>query len=172
MTRIHKIMLAFITVISVCGFSSCQTYLYNEATARYVEPERVGFITPIAADMQISKEVVTHSENIPNTLKRKDIKQLEKDQLQGIEGAFVTGWKRYVLAQAMKKYNADDIISLVFDIVPSADATYFTVTVIGHPATFINYRKATKEDVELMEPFYQKRNEATLNTNLLIKKSK
>ena len=152
---------------------SCATYTYRETTARYVEPSRAGFITPVAADMEVQQQKIENSVEIEAVLKKRQITAIMMAEAKGVESAIVLNWKKYALAQTLKKYNADDIISPNFEIAPSNRREgYIVVTVSGHPAVYKNYRKATKEDVDLIEPFLEHKNDIKANGVLLIQRYK
>ena len=132
-----------VTIVTLAALlSSCATYTYQESTARYVEPSRAGFITPVTADMEISDKKIVNSVVIPVVLKKKEIAAITRAEMQGLDDApMVLQWKKYALAQTLKKYNADDMVSPTFEITPSpTQEGAIIVTVSGHPATYKNYR--------------------------------
>ena len=134
--------------------SSCGTYTYQESTARFVQPTRAGFITPVTADMEVRDERIENAVEIEVVLTKKEISSIMFSESRGEESPIVLSWKKYALAQTLKKYKADDIVSPNFDIVPHPKKSgVLIVTVSGHPAIYKNYRPATKEDVELIKPF-------------------
>lgn len=166
MKKIYLFLLvAFIT-------SSCATtqyrYKYEESTARYLEPAMQGFITPSTADLNISNTRIYHTETFPNNLNSSDFRTsystastpfstYPSAQVQTVQPSInfdsknVTYIKNYTIGEAVKKYNADVIVGPIFEIKTSEDFQTITVTVSGYPATYVNFRKATKEDIELMK---------------------
>lgn len=161
-----------IFAISVFLFTSCgSTYYYSENTVRYVEPQRAGFITPIVADMEISPNKIENTVEIPVELKKRDVAAIYAAESQGKESPIVLSWKKAALAITAKKYNADDIVSPVFEIYPSeTKEKVLVIKVTGHPAVYKNYRKATKEDVELMRPFLEQDKKADMNANVILRR--
>ena len=154
-------------------FASCGTYTYNESTARFVQPSRAGFITPVTADMDVRNDRIENQVEIPVVLKKKEITAIMAAEYRGQESPLVLSWKKYALSQTLKKYKADDIISPNFDIAPHpAKANTLLVTVSGHPAVYKNYRPATKEDVELIKPFIEQKNDITVGGGLILQRYK
>lgn len=165
-------------LIVVCGlitvlFSSCMseyTYTYRESTARYMELMRHGFITPVTADMEVQQDKVENIVYLDVELTEKDIKSIIASNNNGMESPIVMGWKKEALAQTAKKYNADDMVSPLFEIMPHPKKDgVLIVKVTGHPAVYKNYRPATKNDVELIMPFLWHGYTMEGNTNSSVK---
>ena len=151
--------------------TSCGTYTYQESTARFVEPSRAGFISPVVADMVVQETAITHEVEVFAKLKKREISQIMRAEIQGVESPLVLSWKKYALAQTLKKYKADDIVSPTFEIAPSRiKKDVLVITVTGHLATYQNYRKATQADVELMKPFLEEKCEVKMQTGLILQR--
>ena len=151
--------------------TSCGTYTYQESTARFVEPSRAGFISPVVADMVVQEPAITHEVEVFAKLKKREISQIMRAEIQGVESPLVLSWKKYALAQTLKKYKADDIVSPTFEIAPSRiKKDVLVITVTGHLATYQNYRKATQADVELMKPFLEEKCEVKMQTGLILQR--
>lgn len=128
---------------------SCTTeryYSYDESTARYLTPGMSGFVTPTVADLKVTETRITHVETFQNTLKQSDLNDIE-------QSGTVQYFKNFTIAQAVKKYNADVIVAPIFDLKTSEDFSTITITVIGYPANYVNFRKATTEDINLVYPY-------------------
>ncbi|MBO4614148.1 MAG: hypothetical protein J5709_03445 [Bacteroidales bacterium] len=165
--------ITFVVIMVAMLLSSCATYYtYRESTARFIEPVRAGFVTPVVADMKIEQQKISYTKKFENTLKPKDIILIKSDMYSGRESGTVLMWKKSTLAEALKQHNADDIVTPTFDIEPSADYKYIEVTVTGYPATYVNYRKATQEDVNLMLPFIEGKKTVETENVLYINRSK
>ena len=151
--------------------TSCGTYTYQESTARFVEPSRAGFVTPVVADMDVQEAPIINEVEIFVKLKSREINQIMAAEMRGVESPLVLSWKKYALAQTLKKFKADDIVSPTFEIAPSGmKKNVLVVTVTGHPAVYKNYRKATQADVELMKPFIEQKNDVNLQGGLLLQR--
>ena len=151
--------------------TSCGTYTYQESTARFVEPSRAGFISPVVADMVVQENKITHEVEVFAKLKKREISQIMRAEMQGVESPLVLSWKKYALAQTLKKFKADDIVSPTFEIAPSRmKKDVLVITVTGHLATYQNYRKATQADVELMKPFLEEKCEVKMQTGLILQR--
>lgn len=153
--------------------TSCGTYTYQESTARFVEPSRAGFVTPVVADMVVQENKITHEVEVFAKLKKREINQIMRAEIQGVESPLVLSWKKYALAQTLKKFKADDIVSPTFEIAPSRmKKDVLVITVTGHLATYQNYRKATQADVELMKPFLEEKCEVKMQTGLILQRAR
>ena len=151
--------------------TSCGTYTYQESTARFVEPTRAGFVTPVVADMVVQENKITHEVEVYAKLKKREINQIMRAEIQGVESPLVLSWKKYALAETLKKFKADDIVSPTFEIAPSRmKKDVLVITVTGHLATYQNYRKATQADVELMKPFLEQKNEVNMKAGIILQR--
>ncbi len=160
-----------LTALAAVVLTSCGTYTYQESTARFVEPSRAGFISPIVADMTVQETVTTNQVEVSAKLKKREIRQITAAEIRGEESPLVLSWKKYALAQTLKKFKADDIISPTFEIAPSRiKKDVLVITVSGHLAKYQNYRKATQADIELMKPFIEQKNEVSLQGGLLLQR--
>lgn len=167
-----KIQLALVGILATL-LCSCGTYTYQESTARFVEPSRAGFISPVVADMQVSAEKIENAVEIEVVLKSRQINSIMLAEAQGRESALVLSWKKYALAQTLKKYNADDIVSPTFTIAPSPDkAGVLIVTVTGHTAVYQNFRTATQADIDKMVPFLEQKKDITVGGGLILQRYK
>ena len=159
----------FAIAIAALVLSSCATYTYQESTARYVEPSRAGFITPVVADMEVSEAKIENAVEVVIELKKREINEIMLAEKQGRESATVLNLKKYALAQTLKKYKADDIVSPTFAIAPSpAKKNVLVVTVTGHTAVYKNFRTATKADVDLFAPFVEQKHDLNVGGGLIL----
>ena len=165
-----KILTLSVTAVVLLMLASCGgTYTYSEMTARYVEPQRAGFITPVVADMEVQPQKIENTVELEVVLKKRQIQAIMSAEMRGVESPIVLSWKKAALAETAKKYNADDIVSPLFEIQPSREKEHvLVVKVTGHPAIYKNYRSATKEDVELMRPFIEEGRKFDVESKLSI----
>lgn len=148
---------------------SCGTYTYQESTARFVEPSRAGFVTPVVADMIVSEEKIENSVEIEIELKKPEINAIMQADAQGREAPIVLSWKKYALSETIKKFKADDIVFPTFTISPSdTKRNVLVITVTGHTAVYKNFRKATQEDVDLFKPFVEQKHDLHVGGALIL----
>lgn len=160
---------ALFAALAAFVITSCSTYTYQESTARYVEPSRAGFITPVVADMEVSETKIENAVEVPTVLKKREINEIMRAEKQGRESAIVLNLKKYALAETLKKFKADDIVSPTFTIAPSPRRkNVLVVTVSGHMATYKNFRKATKADVDLFAPFVEQKHDLNVGGGLIL----
>lgn len=145
----NKMLIVGICVCIALLASACSTsrivYRYDESTSRYIAPTMSGYVTPIAVDLRIDTIKIVYIENFPNTLTYKDVNNIENS-------GTIEYLKNYTIAQAVKKYSADVIVAPIFDVKTSEDFSTITITITGFPAHYINFRKATTEDINLIFP--------------------
>ena len=141
-----KKILPILVVVSLVLCSCKYTYTYRESSARFAEPQRAAFITPVTADMQISSEKVTFTAEFDNTISKIAVAQANAGNTPSV----IVKMKDEALAMALAQYQADDIVAPTFNVTTNDDATKIIITITGYPAKYVNFRKATKEDVELM----------------------
>ena len=107
-----KILTLSVTAVVLLMLASCGgTYTYSEMTARYVEPQRAGFITPVVADMEVHPQKIENTVELEVVLKKRQIQAIMSAEMRGVESPIVLSWKKAALAETAKKYNADDIVS-------------------------------------------------------------
>lgn len=116
---------------------------YYEATARSISPVATAHTTPVAADLAVSNQRITHKESIQNTISAEDLKDPDNS-------ALIRYIKDFTLTRAAKKYNADVILVPTFDIRTSDDGKRIDIEITGYPASYTNFRKATNADFELI----------------------
>ena len=121
---------------------------YDEATAVSVETVTSAHITPIVADVNVSNTKISHSETFSNELSRFDIEHPD-------QSAELHYLKNYTLNKAISNSKADMIIAPIYEINTSADMNTITVSVSGYPASYINFRTASKQDLDLIRDGHQ-----------------
>lgn len=121
---------------------------YDEATAQSVEPKITAHVTPVVADVKVTSTRITHSETFSNAL-------TEYDVSNPTISAEINYMKNYTLNRAAKKSNADLIVAPSFEIRTSENMQTITVEVSGYPASYINFRTASDQDLSLIRNGHQ-----------------
>ena len=128
-------------------FVSCKTtshYVkYNESMSYYLSPQGKSFTTPLMTDITVDNERITYQQVFVNNLSEEDVKS-------PISSEAIQYMKKYTLTQAAFANNADIIVCPLIDIKTSDDFTLITVKLTGYPGSFSNFRKANKEDFDLI----------------------
>ena len=125
---------------STLGPNSYVTYDYNESTARNLEPEHIMLTTPVIADLDVSGKRITHIE-------KEAFADIVVDGY-AIQPENMEGYKKIALSRAAKAYDADVLLGSMIDVQTIEGRLVITVT--GFPAKYVNFRKATLHDAELM----------------------
>lgn len=114
-------------------------YVIEDASARILEPEATMLLTPLIADLEVSKQRVVYVE--------KDAfadKVITREMLGNLDTM-----KAIALANAAQKFNADIMIGCTINV--KTVNKRLEITVQGYPATYKNFRNATIKDIELVE---------------------
>ncbi len=159
MKKIYFILILAVPVLFVSCRSDEYLYKYNESTARYLQPSMSGFVTPTTADLNVSPTRITHTETFANDLTEDDFKTSyswrsnneETSKLVSNDSPTIQYMKNYTVGQAVRKYQADIIVGPIFEIKTSDNYETVSVTVSGYPASYINFRKTTDADIELID---------------------
>ena len=121
---------------------------YDEATAQSVEPKTTAHVTPVVADVKVSATKITHTETFSNAL-------TENDVTYPSISAEISYMKNYTLNRAAKKSNADLIVAPSYEIRTSDNMQTITVEVSGYPASYVNFRTASDQDLSLIRNGHQ-----------------
>lgn len=117
---------------------------YDEATAHSIDPVASAHTTPVVADLTVTQTRITHKETFSNNLTAHDLANPGRS-------AEIRYLKDYTLTRAAKLNNADIIIAPTYDIKTSQDMNTITVEITGYPASYVNFRKATNADLDLIK---------------------
>lgn len=120
------------------------TYDYNESTARNLEPEHIMLTSPVIADLEVSPTRITHIE-------REAFKDIELDEVTTSE-SYIENFKKIALSKAAKAHDADLLVGSMIDVQTIDERLVITIT--GFPAKYVNFRKATIQDANLIRSSY------------------
>ena len=140
----RKILLFFAVVALFAACHSPQHYVkYDESSAYYLNLQGRGFALPLLGEISVSPQRISFEQTFANNLAEDEVKV-------PFTPTAVEYMKNYTLTQAAFANNADMIVSPLIDVKTSADYTTITVKLTGYPASYTNFRNATKEDFELL----------------------
>lgn len=126
--------LAFVlAAVSLLAGCSVHRLDYREVSTRLIEPNQGALVTPLIADM----ELVSEEKIQPYT---EEFGQLTCQSLSCVEV-----YKKTALLNAAKKYGADVIVAATIEV-ETTDSGNLKITVMGFPARYTNFRKATEKD--------------------------
>lgn len=158
----RKILLFLFAITLFAACNPTQNYVkYDESSAYYLNLQGQGFVTPMMSDISVSDQRISFKQVFMNNL-------TEDEAKQPFTPATVAYMKNYTLTQAAYANNADIIVSPLIDVKTSEDYKTITVTLTGYPACYTNFRKATKEDIELMKACEKMQNLQELNKRGII----
>ena len=111
---------------------------YTESTARLLDAESNFLVMPLIANLEVSKNKITHVEkeafaNIK--VNNSSIAKIEKH-------------KRTALGRAAKAYGADILVNADIEVM-TVDGR-FVITITGYPAYYRDFRNATAKDIEIV----------------------
>lgn len=137
--KIFKTIAVALIAISAAS-CSIQRSSYKETEVRSFEPTaRAPFVNPIVADVEVVSQT-----------KVKDSWVFTQDELfrSGIESL-----KVQAKAKSCQKYSADMIMASLVDVY--IDDTKATITIMGYPANYTNWRTADGEkDIKWIKDIY------------------
>lgn len=143
MKRSSKILLIAGVVALFASCAAPHYARYNESSAYYLDPHGKGFVTPMMSDVTVDNNRIAYEQVFVNNLTDADVKE-------GVSSAAIIYMKNYTLTQAAFANDADIIVFPLIDVKTSDDLTQITVKLTGYPGHFSNFRKATKEDFDLI----------------------
>ena len=115
------------------------TYSYSEY--RSVQPSQSVATAPLIADLVVSEKRITYAERI-NTV----ITNMSSSEAK----ALADKEKETVIANAVKTNKADVLVAPIIDIQTDSNG-YLVIEVTGYPASYKNFRNASKDDMWIME---------------------
>ena len=138
-----------ILTLSLCSLAglaqgrSAATITINEANVDVVKPSVSVLSSPLIADIEIIGERVTYVER--DAFKSISLSDLFSQYSKSPDAALQ--WlKSIALSNAIQKYGADLFIS--FNITTNTNQEgHLEITVQGYPAKYVNFRKATYDEV-------------------------
>ena len=133
-TITKKCIVGTFALLLLTSCATVQSYSYSEY--RTNEPTQGVHAVPVIADLEIAPTRITYAERI-----NINITSLTQAELQPI----VDAQKETVLFNAIKQQNADIIVAPLIDIQTDSN-NRLIITVVGYPATYKNFRNATKDD--------------------------
>lgn len=119
-----------------------QKVIYQESSTRNLEPDHNMVTTPIVADLKVSPSRITYTETEAYKLF-----PLTAENAKIMEN-LMPDFKRIALSRAARANDADILVGTVVDIITNNNG-FLEITVSGYPAKYVNFRNATKEDLDL-----------------------
>lgn len=114
-------------------------YEIQQSSARLLEPESTMLLTPLIADLEVSKSRVKYVEK--DAFATTKITPALYNQLDNL--------KALALANAAQHYDADVMVGCTINVA-TVDKR-LVITVHGYPAKYKNFRNATTKDTELIK---------------------
>ena len=130
------LMLASCTTVSTTVTKSLD---YMESSARVLEADHNMLLTPVIADLEVTDQKISYT---------------EKEMFANLEVTHsllsnISELKKIALSRAARENNADVLLGATIDIVTVNG--HLEITVSGYPAHYVKFRKAEKEEVELLK---------------------
>lgn len=116
--------------------------IYQESSARNLEPEHNMVLTPLIADIKVSPNKITYTET-------QAFEKIPVNENLNID-AVMPNFKSIALSRAAHAYNADLLVGTVIDVVTNAQGR-LEITVTGYPANYVNFRNATANDIDVVK---------------------
>lgn len=133
-----KTLLLLLTLCSLNGHAQKRVMNFEDTQARLLDILCNGYVKPLTVELKVDE---TKGRIIDEWILPKE--RVEND-MNG-EIANVRSWGIYM---SSKKHNADVIVAPTFNLKTEENSGNYKLTVVGYPATFINWRTATENDYE------------------------
>ena len=115
------------------------TYSYSEY--RSVQASQTVATAPLIADLVVSEKRITYAERINTAITNMSSSEAK---------ALADKEKETVIANAVKANKADVLVAPIIDIQTDTNG-YLVIEVTGYPASYKNFRNATKDDMWIVE---------------------
>lgn len=132
-----KYLMVIICLLATVVTVDAQTKKVNfrQSQTRMAEPVISVYAKPLVADLKVGETRINDTFDFTNS----EIEALGND---------IPNLRARAMFMANQKHNCDMLVSASFDIVSKSDGTGYEVTVMGYPATYINWRSAQTSDEE------------------------
>ena len=115
------------------------TYSYSEY--RSVQAAQSVATAPLIADLVVAEKRITYAERINTVISGMSASEAK---------ALADKEKETVIANAVKANKADVLVAPIIDIQTDANG-YLVIEVTGYPASYKNFRNASKDDLWIVE---------------------
>lgn len=128
-----------LTFIGVAGAQAQKTNVrMQETQARLLDVNSNAYVRPLTVELLIDK----------SKGRIKDEWTLTKEQAEQEMGGDLANIRSYAIYMSSQKNNADVIVAATFNVKTNDEGNGYKITVIGYPATFINWKTADPSDYE------------------------
>ena len=133
------ILVIFLTFIGAIGAYAQKTNVrMQETQARLLDVTSNAYVKPLTVELQIDK----------SKGRIKDEWTLTREQAEQEMNGDLVNIRSYAIYMSSQKHNEDVIVAATFNVKTNDDGNGYKVTVIGYPATFINWKTAEASDYE------------------------
>ncbi len=144
LTKMKKFFLFLVLLVGSVTVAQAQqkseqVYRVTESSARNLDGRSQMLITPLAAEIVVSPNKISHTEReafAGYTTTEDVIRNMDKLRL-------------VALSRAARKHNADLLVGTIIDVVTIDNQGHFEITVTGYPANYTKFRNVTDADIEL-----------------------
>ncbi len=133
----------FIALFAFIGIMGAQaqktTVKYQDTQARLLDVTSNAYVKPLTVELKVD----TSKGRIV------DVWPLTKEQVEVEMGGDIANIRSWGVYQSSKKHNVDVIVAATFNF--KTDDTrdgFYQLTVVGYPASFVNWATATEADYE------------------------
>ena len=130
--------IALFAFIGIMG-AQAQKVKYQDTQARLLDVTSNAYVKPLTVELKVD----TSKGRIV------DVWPLTKEQVEVEMGGDIANIRSWGVYQSSKKHNVDVIVAATFNF--KTDDTrdgFYQLTVVGYPASFVNWATATEADYE------------------------
>lgn len=148
MNDMKKSLMFFVLLsLSVVGIKAQKVERYQSTQARVLEPKAEAYVKPLTVELRID-----------NSVRQTDVWHLTPQQVQAM-GGNIEDIRSLGIYMSCQKHKCDVIVAATFNLQSEDVSKGYDLTVVGYPASFVNWKTASPEDYEWI------RLEKTFTTN-------
>lgn len=136
------LLIGFALLCSAVSFAQKTVYHFQDTQARQLDVLTHAYVKPMTVELEIkTQEHKTWSVVLNN-------KEVEQMIAATTGERQVDNLRNYAIYKISKDEGCDVIVAPTINVKSNDDGSGFTITVIGFPANFKNWKTATKDDYE------------------------
>lgn len=132
--------IALFSFIGILGMQAQKTTVkFQDTQARLLDVKTNAYVKPLTVELKVDTSKGRIS----------DEWSLSKEQVEVEMGGDLANIRSWGVYQSSKKHNADVIVAATFNFqTDDMRNGFYKLTVVGYPATFVNWATATQADYE------------------------
>ena len=160
LTKIAAVAWLLTGIAQTAGAQKPVNKMWEESSARMIAPEVRMFVTPQICDMRM---LSTHRESYgPYAM---DVRLFNAKSFSDVTNGNLRNMQTNALYLASKESDADAVIEPIYHtwVNDNDDKTVY-IEISGYPVSYVNFRPAQKEDLDMIGIVYKTNSSLVVNT--------